>query len=193
GVNQVLVHDAAGTTELVEHLVGEHGYRRIAYIAGPAASAESQARLSAYEQALARAGIANDPRLVLPGDFTRPGGARAVHVLFDERQVAASDVDAIVAANDYMAAGAIEELVHRGVTVPDRIAVVGFDDVDAAATLSPPLTTVRQPMEQLGMEAVRMVLDLLENRSPEGVRRLPTELVLRRSCGCTPTEAPVSP
>jgi hypothetical protein len=156
-------------------------------------SAEAQSRYLAYRQVLAENAIAFEPKLVLDGDFTRPGGVRAARRLFDEHQLGAADVDAIVCANDDLAIGVIEELVHRGVTVPDRIAVVGFDDAKSSQGIHPSVTTVRQPTEKLGREAVRALYAVLDGLPPPEMAPLPTELVLRRSCGCTPTDGPPTP
>lgn len=192
-VASIVIENSEGTARLVAHLIAEHGYRRIAFVRGPELSAEAQARYLAYREVLAEYGIEEDPRLVLDGDFTRPSGVRAARRLFDEHQITADDVDAIVAANDHMAIGVIEELVHRGVTVPDRIAVVGFDDSKSAQSIHPSLTTVRQPTERLGREGVRSLFALLDGQEHVPTRSLPTELILRRSCGCTPTDGPPTP
>lgn len=192
-VASIVIENTEGVARLVTHLIAEHGYRRIAFVRGPEQSAEAQARYLAYREVLAEHELEEDPKLVLEGDFTRPSGVRAARRLFDEHQLTADDVDAIVAANDLMAIGVIEELVHRGVTVPDRIAVVGFDDCQSAQSIHPSLTTVRQPTERLGREGVRSLFALLDGREHVPTRSLPTELILRRSCGCTPTDGPPTP
>lgn len=189
-VASVQVENAEGVAAAVRHLIVEHGYRRIAFVRGPQKSAEAEARYEAYRSVLRDNQLSEDPRLVLDGDFTVAGGVRAVRRLFDEHQVGAAEVDAIVCANDNLAVGVIEELVHRGVTVPDRVAVVGFDDATSSRTMHPALTTVRQPTEKLGREGVRSLFSLLEGEPSRESPPLPTELVLRRSCGCMPTEAP---
>jgi DNA-binding LacI/PurR family transcriptional regulator len=192
-IASIVIENAEGTAKLVRHLIVEHGYRRIAFVRGPEQSAEAEARLQAYRDVLAEFELEQDPRLLLEGDFTRPGGVRAARRLFDEHQLTADDVDAIVAANDHMAIGVIEELVHRGVTVPDRVAVVGFDDSKPSHSIHPSLTTVRQPTERLGRESARTLFALLDGQALPEARPLPTELILRRSCGCMPTDAPPAP
>ncbi len=186
----VVIDDASGVTELMRHLIEQHGHRRIAFILGSRPNVETQRRFAAYQRALIEHGIAEDPRLVLEGDFTAESGARAIEHLFDTRQVSVKDIDAIVASNDYMAFGAIEELVRRRIGVPEEVAVVGFDDIAVARVYDPPLTTVRQPLEELGREGARRLLDKLEGLEVEGAMTIPTELVLRRSCGCVPTLSP---
>lgn len=186
----VLVDAATGMNQLLHHLIAHHQHRRIAFISGPPTSPEAGARSAAYERTLQKHELAVDRRLMLEGDFTQASGARAVVELFDRRQLRSGDVDAIVAANDDMALGAIDELSRRRIGVPDQLAVVGFDDITHAHTLHPSLTTVRQPIERLGREAAEQLLATLGGHSIETRRVLETELVLRRSCGCVPTDVP---
>ncbi len=186
----ICVSDSEGVIQLMRHLIAHHRHRRIAFIEGTATNPEARARRAAYVQALAEHEIDLEERLVLAGDFTRESGARAVHELFDARQVKVDEIDAIVASNDYMAFGAIDELARRRIGVPDQVAVVGFDDMALARVYDPPLTTVRQPLEQLGAEGAEILLGLLEQTPAEPVLTLGTELVLRRSCGCVPTDIP---
>jgi hypothetical protein len=101
-----------------------------------------------------------------------------------ERKVSVRDLDAIVAANDAMALGVLDELARLGIRVPDGIAVVGFDDIEESRFGVPPLTTVRQPLYEQGRDAVRIVLDHLRKGSPAERVVRQTELVTRRSCGC---------
>lgn len=184
----VVVEDAAGVSHLIDHLIEQHQHRRIAFIQGTPSNAEAKRRLAAYLQALDKHGLSHDPKLVLSGDFTAGSGVRAIEELFDLNQVRASEVDAIVASNDYMAAGAIEELTRRRISVPEQIAVVGFDDIAPARVYEPPLTTVRQPLEALGRKGALRLLDQLAGKTVSGALNVPVELVLRRSCGCVPTE-----
>lgn len=187
----VAVDDASGISQLTQHLVAHHGHRRIAFIGGTPSNPEAQARFQAYVHALAKHGLAADPRLVLQGNFTPESGARAVAELFDQRQLRLQDLDAVMAANDYMAFGAIDELTRRRISVPDQVAVVGFDDIPPARLASPSLTTVRQPLEQLGRVGAERLLASIDGSGTAGAQTLETELVLRRSCGCIPTDIPV--
>jgi DNA-binding LacI/PurR family transcriptional regulator len=184
----VAIDDASGTTAVLRHLIEQHEHKRIAFISGSQANEEARTRLVAYQRALADHGIIQDPKLVLQGDFTQESGNRAITELFDTRQVRASDVHAVVASNDYMAFGAIDELVRRRISVPEEVAVVGFDDIAMARVFDPPLTTVRQPLDVLGRAGASRLLDLLEGKDVSGAVTLETELVLRRSCGCVPTD-----
>lgn len=177
------VDNRGGTASIVRHLVEVHGCRRLAIIRGPADSTEAVERALAARGVLAEAGIEVDARLIVDGNFTKEAGRLAICTLLDERGVSPIGLDAVVAANDYMALGAIRELQRRGLRVPEDIKVVGFDDIASARLARPPLSTVRQPIEQLGARAVSALERLIEGK-PTPSEVLETELVLRRSCGC---------
>ena len=183
GCSSVTIDNASGMSAAVQHLVEVHRHRAIAFVRGPAANPEAEARFGAYAGALAGAGITFAPELVADGDFETPSGREAVRTLLERRKISAHSLDAIVAANDAMAMGVIEELVERSVRVPDQIAVVGFDDIEESRLTLPALTTVRQPLREQGRDAVRAVLRMLREPSADH-RVLPTELVIRASCGC---------
>jgi LacI family transcriptional regulator len=128
--------------------------------------------------ALRDRGLVSDPLLIVEGDFTEAGGYRAM------QQLLACQPDAIFAGSDIMAIGAMRALREAGLRVPEDVAVVGFDDVPQAARVEPPLTTVRQPIHRLGATTVDSLLDLISY--PDSTPRrivLPTELVVRASCG----------
>ncbi|TET49518.1 MAG: hypothetical protein E3J64_09515, partial [Anaerolineales bacterium] len=182
----VLIDNEGGVREAMAHLIGLHGFKRIAFIRGPEANQEAEQRYRSYAAILEEHSIPLDPNLVAPGDFLTASGAAAVGLLLDERGV---EFDAIVAANDNSALGAMGALLSRGIDVPGDIAVVGFDDTAEGRSAVPPLTTVRQPAYELGRRAVETLLTALEgNEVPEQVV-LPTELIVRQSCGCTPARA----
>lgn len=191
-VPSVSIDDSTGVVQLIEHLVLQHQRKKIAFITGTPTNPEAQTRLAAYVRGLAEHGLTYQPRLVLNGDFTREGGTRALHELLDMRQVKLSEVDAIIASNDYTAFGVVDELVRRRIGVPDQIAVVGFDDITLARYHDPSLSTVRQPLEELGQEAVTRLFALLDGQPVPESSQLSTELVLRRSCGCVPTDIPLA-
>ncbi len=177
------VDNSSGIRELVLHLALDHGRRRIAFVRGPSASAEARVRFQAYRDALEEAGLPYDPRLVVAGDFLKASGSAAVRTLLEDERLS-DRIDALVAANDYMALGAMQEIARRHREVPRDLAVVGFDDVDSARLAHPALTTARQPTEQLGRRGVETAFALAAGRSPLSAS-LPTELVLRQSCGCS--------
>ncbi len=168
--------NVGGARRACAHLI-RRGCRTIATIAGPPDMAPGADRLAGWHQALSEARRPAPPSLVAEGDFTRAGGAAAARVLVERHP----DVDGIFAASDLMAMGTLDALRAAGRRVPDDVALVGFDDSELAADSDPPLTTVRQPIEALGAEMGRLLLDQLDgDASPRGVT-LETELVVRRS------------
>ena len=196
GIHSIAVDGAAGMRAIVTHLVQAHGRRRIAFVRGPETSEEAQERYAAYRQALEENGVEPDPRLVAQGTWLRESGALAVREIFEARGLGSRPVDAIVAANDYMGLGALDELRSRGVDVPGEVALTGFDDVDASRSVAPPLTTVRQPVEALGREGLRRLVSLMNGTDEPMVSHMVAEVTQRRSCGCAKTrtsDAPPSP
>ncbi len=177
-IHYVDVDNVNGARMAVEHLL-RLGHERIATITGPLNMCAGQDRLEGYRQALASRGIPIDEKLIAEGDFTEQGGRTAMQRLLPYRPTA------LFAASDVMAIGAIKVIRDAGMRVPEDIAVVGFDDIPLASMVEPPLTTVRQPIEQLGSMAVKLLIGLMENPEGNTVHRvvLPTELVVRASCG----------
>jgi DNA-binding LacI/PurR family transcriptional regulator len=178
GVRCIAVDNSSGVRGLTRHLIEKHERRQIAFVSGHGREADE--RLAGYRAGHHDRGLTPDESLVVRGDFRLSGGQEAVAALFD----AGPRCDAIVAANDWMALGALEALRARGVRVPEDVAVVGFDDIDEARFATPPLTTVRQSPRQLGIEAVRLVLDNLRGGDARADIVLPTLPQIRQSCGC---------
>jgi sigma-B regulation protein RsbU (phosphoserine phosphatase) len=181
GIPSVAVDNAHALREGIRHLVRVHGHRRIAFVRGPAGNQEAEERYRVYREVLAEHDIPLDATLIAPGDFTLPAGTAAVRTLIDERR---ASFQALVAANDYMALGAIEALRARGVRVPADAAVMGFDDLDEARFAHTPLTSVRQPLREQAELAAEMVFAQLRGDAVPARTLLPAQLVVRRSCGC---------
>ncbi len=176
-VSYVDVDNRQGAQSAVAHLI-EGGRRVIATITGPLDTAPGLDRRQGYRDALAEGGIALDHGLEASGEFTRDGAAAAMMHLLDARP----DVDAVFAASDLMAASALAVLVAAGRKVPGDVAVVGFDDMSIAVSTTPQLTSVRQPVEELGHEMARLMLEAVD--TADSVPRrviLATELVPRAS------------
>ena len=159
---------------ITTHLISI-GRTRVGHITGTRGTVAGEDRVTGYQRAMRRAGLTVD-RLIVDGMFNRQSGVAAAGELLEQ------GVDAIFCANDATAAGALETVRARGLRVPDDVALAGFDDLEFAAHLDPPLTTVRQGVRQQGTEAARALLQLLGDpgRSPRRVL-LPTELVIRQS------------
>jgi DNA-binding LacI/PurR family transcriptional regulator len=185
GFPSITVDNEVGVRGLIEHSIREHGARRIALVRGPVANAEAELRVSAYQDTLAAHQLPFDERLVVTGTFMSESGVDAVRALSEVPGLTLQELDAIVASNDAMAMGVLTGLERQQLAVPGDIAVLGFDDIDDARLTQPPLTTVRQPLERLGQEALRMTLEWIQHGAPPLGRQLATEPVIRRSCGCS--------
>jgi DNA-binding LacI/PurR family transcriptional regulator/signal transduction histidine kinase len=181
GVPSFVVDNARGMAEAIGHLIEVHRYRDIAFVRGPEVNEEAERRFEVYRRILADHRIAFDPRLVTPGNFQARAGADAIRVLVDERR---RKFDAIVAANDHMALGALGALRARGLRIPADVAVVGFDDVEDARFASVPLATVRQPLWEQGRLAAQSVIRRLRGGTGVAGQVLAAEFVPRPSCGC---------
>ncbi|PRX43626.1 LacI family transcriptional regulator [Prauserella shujinwangii] len=167
----------AGGLSATEHLIGL-GHRRIGFVAGRPELWCSRARLDGYRAGLETAGLAVDPDLIVEGRFDYESGFRGGERLVD----LAHPPTAVFAASDQMALGVHEALRRRGLRVPEDVSVVGFDDLPEARWAAPPLTTVRQPMADMGRLAVRTVQRLVRGEEIESPRvELATELVVRDS------------
>jgi LacI family transcriptional regulator len=177
GIPVVTAAHAYGAREAMRHLLSL-GHRRIAAITGPRGWIASEERLTGYHGALAAAGIAPDSELVRESDFEIGGGYAAAAELLDLRE----RPTAIFAFNDNVAVGTLRAARERGLRVPDDLSVVGFDDSEQAAIVTPALTTVRQPLAEMGRMAVSLLSRLLEAQRLEALRvELATKLVVRDS------------
>jgi DNA-binding LacI/PurR family transcriptional regulator len=179
GVSYVDVDNRAGAGSAVQHLL-DGGRRRVATIAGPQDMAPGADRLDGYRQRLAAAGHAPSVQLIETADFTMEGGHAAMERLLER----APDLDAVFVASDLMAVGAVGALRTAGRNVPGDVAVVGFDDSPLATTTRPMLSSVRQPIEEMGREMTRLLMHQI--RTAGGPPRrviLDTQLVVRESSG----------
>ena len=169
--------DNIGGGQLATELLIERGARRIATITGPMDMAVGHDRLAGYRSALAAHGIASPPDLVAHGDFSVEGGAKAMVQLLER----VPDVDAVFCASDLTALGAMQALAETGRRVPHDVAIVGFDDVAEAETAIVPLTTIRQPIRDLGRTMAQVLLDRLNDKSPAQRTVLPVSVTRRSS------------
>lgn len=183
GHPSIVIDNASGLSEAIRHLVVCHGRKRVAFVCGPENNPEARERLGVYRKTLEECGLAVDPELICPGEFTARSGSKAVTLLVEERMVS---FDAIVAANDCMALSVMAALQSRGFSVPDDVAVVGFDNLGRTAIANPPLTTIGQSFKDEAKKAVEFVQAILEGHEVTTVTKLSTELVVRSSCGCLP-------
>ncbi len=171
----------SGIRELVRHLVTKHGYRSLGYVSGRADSPDNRTRSRAFETEAAAAGADCDTGPSWQGNYSAAGGASVIESLLNAKKKLPR---AILCANDQTALGVIHALAQRGIRVPQDVAITGFDDVPVARHLHPPLTTVRQPMEELGAKAFEILYARISEAGGKPDTVLPVELVVRESCGC---------
>lgn len=179
-VDQVGAENIQSTSALTEHLASL-GHRCIGLISGASGLTTSEERTLGYRLGLGRGGRTWNPELVVSGQSSRDGGAAAFGALMD----ATERPTAVVVANDAMMVGVLHEARRRGIRVGRDVAVAGYDDAEWADLVEPPLTTMAQPVEEIGRNAVRLLLARIADpdRTPETVR-LPPTLRHRQSCGC---------
>ena len=169
------VDDFQASYEATRYLISL-GHQRIIHIAGPCHHQDAVDRKAGYVHALIEAGLPHDDDLIVVGDFTELSGLIAMEVLLSRALI----FSAIFAANDQMAYGARLALYRHGIRVPDDVSLVGFDDQPASAYTTPALTTVRQPMHDMGRAAARAALRLLDGQPP-ALPVITTELIIRES------------
>lgn len=176
----VRLDNRAAARVVTEHLLAL-GHRRIGMIKGPRNSPLTRDRLLGFQDALAVAGLTPDESLWCPGDFTPPSGYRAAGDLLAR----ADPPTAIFCENDEMAMGAMRRIKEAGLRIPEDISVAGFDDIAFASFCDPPLTTIAQPAEDFGREAVALLLDIIDERDDAAGKHriMPFELVVRESTG----------
>lgn len=173
----VTVDNISAAYRAVTHLI-RLGRRKIGHITGDMTNPDALERLEGYRQALRDAGLPTDPSLIVEGNFSRQSGYHGTKVLL------ARGIDAVFASNDQAALGVLDALHESQRRVPEDVAVVGFDDLPAAATSNPSLTSVRQPVQDRGARAAQLLLDYVEGVEKDTRQvLLPTELVIRQSCG----------
>jgi LacI family transcriptional regulator len=180
----ITIENKDGAEMLVSHLIEKHGRRRIVFLQGPEGHEDSQWRERGYRDALEAHGIPFNPELIVTGEFDEEQAFVAVQQLL----VDGIEFDAVFSGDDDAAIGVYRALKMANRIIPDDVAVVGFDDVQFSRYISPALTTVRAPIEEVGREAVRQLMRLLNGEQAQSLVLMRTELVIRESCGCGPKE-----
>jgi LacI family transcriptional regulator len=179
GIPAVSAAHRAGAKAAVDHLLSL-GHRRIAHVSGPRGWTATEERIEGYHGALAAAGVLPSNELLAEGDFEIPSGHAAAARLLDRPD----RPTAVFASNDNMAVGVLRAARERGLSVPENLSVVGFDDAELAQIVTPMLTTVRQPLAELGRTAISHLRRLLDRQRVEALRiELATRLVVRHSTG----------
>jgi DNA-binding LacI/PurR family transcriptional regulator len=179
-IPSVTFENKKGSQKLIDHLIEVHDRRKIAFLAGPPRNEDSFWREQGFRASMASHHLAVDPALMGIGEFEGPLAEGAIRKML----LSGARPDAIFAGDDGSAAGVISALIQLGIRVPEDIAVVGFDDDYMAPYLPVPLTTVRAPIQQAGYLAAQNLVNLLREQPCDLVTILPTELIIRQSCGC---------
>ena len=177
----VTVENKAATRKIVEHLIEAHGRQRIVFLRGLQDNEDLFWRECGYQEALQTHGLPLDPALIADGQFEREVAQASISALLS----AGVQFDAVFSGDDEAAVGVLNALRLAGVRVPEDVSVVGFDDQRLSAFLTPPLTTVRAPTEKVGYEAVQQLLKLIRTGQADPLTLLPTEMIVRSSCGCS--------
>lgn len=177
----VQIENSEAVKEAVLHLVRAHGRKRIVFMRGQRGQKDSGEREAGYRAALAEAGIEARPELFLEGDFDTDVAYGSMSAALD----AGLSFDAVCAADDDSAIGALRALRERGLRVPEEVSLFGFDDQQYCRLIDPQLSTIRAPTEAVARKATRALLALLRSEEPEARAVLPSEVICRRSCGCS--------
>ena len=180
-IPHVIVENKNSSQKLVDHLIEAHKRKRIMFFQGPKDQEDSYWRELGYRASLAAHGLDIDSNLILAGEFAHKAAYQALR---DYLSKGRRDFDAIFAGNDDAAVGVMTALGEANIRVPEDVSMVGFDDFRLAPFLQPPLTTVRAPTEKAGRAAAEQLSKLFKKEPVEQRILLPTEIVLRRSCGC---------
>ena len=178
----VIMDNSGGIKKLLDHIIQDHGLKRIAFLKGPAGHEEARIRFKTYKKILKQENISFNPDLVIDGSyFSENAGEQAISILFNRDK---TQVDAIVAADDSIAVGALRALKKRNIKVPEDIALAGFDNQDKAETVLPSLTTVSQQFPLQGRKALEILVKKIDKKQVCAVTKISAALVQRNSCGC---------
>ncbi|MFT3891116.1 MAG: LacI family DNA-binding transcriptional regulator [Anaerolineales bacterium] len=180
----ITIENKDGAAMLMRHLIEVHGRRRIVFLRGPEGHENSVWRERGYREALEAHQISFDETLIGSGEFDEDEAFTSVQQMLLD----GVDFDAIFAGDDDSAIGAMRALKMAGRLIPQDVAVTGFDDVPFSRYLSPALTTVRAPIEEIGREAVRQLTRLMNGEQAQALTLMRIELVIRESCGCTSSD-----
>jgi LacI family transcriptional regulator len=178
----ITIENQSGAQRIVDHMIEVHGRKRILFLQGPEGNEDSKQREKGYRQSLKLHNLPFDPSLVVRGGF-EPNQA---HTVTAQLIASGLEFDGIFTGDDDNAVGVIQALRESNLKLPRDVSVAGFDDSLFARILTPPLTTVRAPIEQVGREAVRQLIRLIRGEPVEARLVLPTEIIIRHSCGCIP-------
>lgn len=180
GYKSIIVDNKLGVIEAVNHLVLEHNRKRILFIKGLDMNFDTKERFEAYKNQLLNLNIEFDPELVFTGNYSIRSGSDVIEEAL-RRNI---QFDAVLSSNDSMAIGVIDRLKSMGFSVPEDISVIGYDDIEKSRVNDVPLTTIRQPLYELGWQSAELLRKLISSKHIPTISILPTAMVFRESCGC---------
>ena len=181
GIPSIIVNNESGFSDLLTHLIISHSYRRFIFIRGREHMGDAVDRLNVFFSKMDEYYIPIRDQLLLPGDFTKRSGYEVI-IKMSNQEI--TEFDAIIASNDEMAWGALDALHKKGIKIPEDVALTGFDDQMISKFMNPPLSTVKQPIVEMGYRAIEIIADLMAGKSFNLLERMDTELMIRASCGC---------
>lgn len=176
----VTIENKAASRRLISHCIEVHNRKRIVFLRGPRGNEDSYWREAGYLEALTAHDLPVEQKLISAGDYDRFIAKEAIHQLIQEK----ISFDGVFSGDDDAAIGVLQALKEEGKAVPEDVSVVGFDDQRLAPFLNPSLTTVHAPTEQIGKVAAQQLIKKIRNLTVDDIILLPTELVIRESCGC---------
>lgn len=177
----VLIDDYTVLEDIIRHFIVEHGFTKLNFLAGPKGFPDSDKRLECYKRVLTEYNIPIEDERIYYGDFWKHEGKKAVDLWLSS---SLPIPQAIICANDYMAITVVGALEDRGISVPDVVAVSGFDDIADAAELSPSITTASMPVTDMGIEAVDKIDRIIKGNTEEQISYIKSKTIIRESCGC---------
>lgn len=188
GIPSLLTDTAEGMRELLIHMIEKHGSRRIALLRGPKTHFESNERHRAYNETLAEYGLPLDPNIVcMATGWDMNQGLDMMQLLLDERGVVPGvDFDTVVGTESQYVAGALQALQAKGIHIPDDVRLAGYNDTPDAIAVTPPITIMYKSFYEAGHKSLETLMQILEGESVPDQIMIPSELVIRRSCGCMP-------
>ena len=177
----VLIDDYTVLEDIIRHFIVEHGFTKLNFLAGPKGFPDSDKRLECYKRVLTEYNIPIEDERIYYGDFWKHEGKKAVDLWLSS---SLPIPQAIICANDYMAITVVGALEDRGISVPDVVAVSGFDDIADAAELSPSITTASMPVTDMGIEAVNKIDRIIKGNTEDQISYIKSKTIIRESCGC---------
>jgi DNA-binding LacI/PurR family transcriptional regulator len=176
----VTIENKAASRRIVDHLIEVHNRKRIVFLRGPEDNEDSYWRENGWQQSLIAHNLQPDPALISQGDYNREVARNSIKKMLAE----GIPFDAIFSGDDEGAFGVYAALKEAGLRIPEDVSVVGFDDQLLSSYLNPSLTTIHAPTREVGQEAAHQLIQLIRTGSAEPLTLLPTELIIRDSCGC---------